>query len=471
MHKNHIKQLKPFVSRRDFLMQTGGGLGAVALAGILADDGLAQPPIDPLAVRAPHFAPKAKRIIQLFMNGGPSHLDTFDYKPDLTKYAGQPIPGGGIQTERKTGALFPSPFAFKRYGKSGIYVSEIFDHVGGCIDDICVINSMKAEIPNHEPSLMLMHCGDQVQVRPSLGSWITYGLGTENRNLPGFVVLCPGGSPIKDSENWRSAFLPGAFQGTSIDPQHTEIAKLIENIQSANQTATEQRRTLDILRDLNQQHLASRATEPRLEAKLQSYELAYRMQREATDAFDTNLEPQSVRDAYGDGTLARSILTARRLVERGVRMVQIWQGAGQPWDHHDDIGQHRTLAQQIDKPIAALLRDLKQRGMLEDTLVIWGGEFGRTPVVELTGPSKGRDHNPYGFTMWMAGGGVKGGTVYGATDNFGFKAEKDIVPVHDLHATILHLMGFDHKRLTYRYAGRDFRLTDVYGNVVPGLLA
>lgn len=463
--------LQPFVTRRSFLSHTGLGLGSLALAGILADDAGALPPNNPLSPHAPHFAPKAKRVIQLFMNGGPSHVDTFDYKPELAKYAGKALPIPSLQTERKTGAAFPSPFTFKKYGKSGIYVSEIFDHVGSCIDDICVINSMRAEIPNHEPSLMLMNCGDQVQVRPSMGSWITYGLGSENQNLPGFVVLCPGGSPIKDSENWRSAFLPGAFQGTYIDSQHTSITKLIENIKSSHSTDAQQRRTLDILRTLNQEHIAGKTTDNRLEAKIQSFELAYRMQTEATDAFNVQLEPQSVRDAYGDGTMARSILTARRLVERGVRMVQIWQGAGQPWDHHDDISQHRGLAEQIDKPIAALLRDLKQRGMLEDTLVIWGGEFGRTPVVELSGTSKGRDHNPYGFSMWMAGGGVKGGTVYGSTDEFGFKAERDVVPVHDLHATILHLLGFDHKRLTYRYAGRDFRLTDVYGNVVSGVLA
>lgn len=463
--------LQPFVTRRSFLSNTGLGLGSLALAGILADDAGASPPNNPLMPHAPHFAPKAKRVIQLFMNGGPSHVDTFDYKPELAKYAGKALPIPSLQTERKTGAAFPSPFTFKKYGKSGIYVSEIFDHVGSCIDDICVINSMRAEIPNHEPSLMLMNCGDQVQVRPSMGSWITYGLGSENQNLPGFVVLCPGGSPIKDSENWRSAFLPGAFQGTSIDSQHTSITKLIENITSSHSTDAQQRRTLDILRTLNQEHIAGKTTDNRLEAKIQSFELAYRMQTEATDAFDVSREPQSVRDAYGDGTMARSILTARRLVERGVRMVQIWQGASQPWDHHDDISQHRGLAEQIDKPIAALLRDLKQRGMLEDTLVIWGGEFGRTPVVELSGTSKGRDHNPYGFSMWMAGGGVKGGTVYGSTDEFGFKAERDVVPVHDLHATILHLLGFDHKRLTYRYAGRDFRLTDVYGNVVRGVLA
>ncbi|MFM7321772.1 MAG: DUF1501 domain-containing protein [Armatimonadota bacterium] len=458
----------PPFDRRTLLRRTGLGMGMVGLGALLAGESDAaqgdRPP-------GPHFAPKAKRVLHLFMNGGPSQVDTFDYKPALAKYAGQPIPGGNLQTERKTAGAFPSPFRFERRGKSGIPVSEIFHEVGGCIDDICVINSMRAEIPNHEPSLMLMNCGDAVQTRPSMGSWITYGLGSANRNLPSFVVLCPGGFPIKDAENWRSAFLPGAYQGTFVDTQHREVEKLVENIRSPHVSAGAQRRQLDLLGALNRVHGEAHPGDPRLEARIAAYELAYRMQAEASDAFDISKEPESVRAAYGDGTMGRTLLIARRLLERDVRFVQVWQGAGQPWDNHDDIEEHRRLASTIDRPIAALLRELKQSGLLDDTLVIWGGEFGRTPVVEVTGKSYGRDHNSYGFSMWMAGGGVKGGHVHGATDEFGFRAERDIVDVHDLHATILHLLGFDHKRLTWRYAGRDFRLTDVHGNLVKGILA
>jgi hypothetical protein len=464
-----MRAARELLDRRTLLARTGMGMGMVGLAPLLMSDATASDRTGEGA--GPHFAPKAKRVIHLFMNGGPSQVDTFDYKPELAKYAGKPLPTGNLQTERKTAGAFPSPFRFDRYGKSGIWVSEIFKETAGCIDDICVVNSMQAQIPNHEPSLMLMNCGDAVQTRPSMGSWITYGLGSANRNLPSFVVLCPGGFPIKDAENWRSAFLPGAYQGTFVDTQHADVEKLIENIRSPHADAATQRRQLDFLRTLNEKHRRGRPGDTALDARIASFELAYRMQSEASDAFDTSKEPESVRKMYGEGTMARTILTARRLVERGVRFVQIWQGAGQPWDNHDDILEHQRLARTIDQPIAALLKDLKQRGMLEDTLVVWGGEFGRTPVVEVTGKSYGRDHNSYGFSMWLAGGGVKGGHVYGATDPFGFRAEKDVVPVHDLHATILHLLGFDHKRLTFRYAGRDFRLTDVHGNVVQGMLA
>jgi hypothetical protein len=344
--------------------------------------------------------------------------------------------------------------------------------VAECADDLCVIRSLKAQVPNHEPSLMLMNCGDAQMARPSLGSWINYGLGTENQNLPGFVAMCPGGYPIKETENWASGFLPGVYQGTYVDSQHTDLDKLIENIRNARVPLDAQRKQLDLLRELNADHrLAGRQADTRLEARIQSFELAYRMQMEAADAFDISNEPQHVKDMYGDmGSVhARQTLIARRLLERGVRFVQLWHGASQPWDNHDKIKEnHEKLAGQIDQPIAALIKDLKQRGMLEDTLVIWGGEFGRTPVVE---GGTGRDHNPYGFTMWMAGGGVKGGTVYGATDEFGFKAVENVLEVHDLHATILHLLGFDHEKFTYRYAGRDFRLTDVHGKVVKEVLA
>jgi len=469
------------LSRREMLCRSGLGLGALGLSSLLAEAG----EIDearPLAPRRPHFAPRAKAVIHIFANGGPSHVDTFDPKPALDKYDGRPLPSGNLQTERKTGAAFRSPFRFERRGRSGLEVSEIFSHVGSMADELCVIRSMQAELPNHEPSLLLMNCGDAVRSRPSMGSWVTYGLGTENQNLPGFIAMCPGGYPIKEAENWQAGFLPGVFQGTFIDTKETRIEKLIEHIRSKHTTLKSQRRQLDLILELNEEHARRRAGDARLEARIQSFELAYRMQIEAADAFDVSREPQHIRDLYGadlpqaeGGVQGRQLLVARRLIERGVRFVQVWHGAGQPWDNHDQIeANHRKLARESDRAIGALLRDLKDRGLLGETLVIWGGEFGRTPTVELkdTGKrSEGRDHNPYGFSMWLAGGGVKGGYVHGATDEFGFRAVDGKVHVHDLHATILRLLGFDHERFTYRYAGRDFRLTDVYGTVVEDVLA
>ncbi len=458
-----------FLTRRDFLGRCGMGMGALSLGGLLAPQAGAQG-----AASLPHFPGKAKRVIHFFLNGGPSHVDTFDPKPALQKYAGQMLPMEMLRTERKTGAAFPSPFPFRRYGQSGIPVSDLFTQTAAHIDDIAVIRSLKAKVPNHEPSLMLMNCGDAVMSRPSLGSWINYGLGSENENLPGFVVLCPGGYPIKEAENWRAGFLPGAFQGTFINSEHTRIEKLIENIRNRDTTRAEQRQQLDLLLAMNEEHAARRAQDTRLEAQIQTFELAYRMQMDAADAFDIEHEPAHIRAMYGDGVHARQTLIARRLLERGVRFVQLWHGAGQPWDNHDNIHTHAKLARDIDQPIAALMADLKQRGMFEDTLIIWGGEFGRTPTVELQAngtPMQGRDHNPYGFSMWMAGGGIKGGTIHGATDEFGFKAVEDVCEVHDLHATILHLLGFDHERFTYRYAGRDFRLTDVHGKVIKSIVA
>ena len=432
----------------------------------------------PLAPHAPHFPAKAKRVIHIFANGGPSHVDTFDPKPILAKLHGKPLPIDNLATERRTGAAFQSPFKFQKYGRSGIEVSELFPYVAESIDDIAVIRSMRADVPNHEPSLLLMNCGESRQPRPSMGSWITYGLGTVNQNLPGFVTLCPGGYPIQESQNWQSAFLPGIFQGTYVNTADKDVEKLIEHIKNKSVSLEEQRQQLNLLQKLNEQHAKRRAADARFESRVQSFELAYRMQMDATDAFDITREPESVRKMYGDGTQARQMLIARRLLERGVRFVQVWHGAGQPWDNHDDIEDgHRKLARESDQPIGALLKDLKQRGMLEDTLVIWGGEFGRTPTVELPAPGtnagkvNGRDHNHHGFTMWMAGGGVRGGYVHGATDEFGFKAVENPVHVHDLHATMLQLLGFDHTKLTYRHAGRDFRLTDVHGNVVKELIA
>jgi hypothetical protein len=474
---------RPALSRRDFLTRTGLGLGALSLQ-TLGDPAAASGTLDgltsmaslsPLAPKPPHFAPKARRVVHFFLNGGPSQVDTFDPKPALAKYAGQPLPGEYLRTERKTGAALPSPFKFSRYGQSGLEISEVFARTAAHADDIAVIRSMHAQVPNHEPSLMLMNCGDSVQPRPSFGSWALYGLGTENQNLPGFVSLCPGGLPIKDSENWQSAFLPGVFQGTFVDPQHREVDRLIENIRSPHATRDMQRRQLDLLASLNDVHRRNHASDPRLEARIESFELAFRMQMEASDAFDLSREPESIRAMYGDTVHGRQTLIARRLLERGVRVVQLWHGAGQPWDHHDNIESNvRKQATEIDGPIAAFMTDLKQRGLFDDTLILWGGEFGRTPSVELgdSGKSKlGRDHNHYGFSVWLAGGGVRGGVAHGATDEFGFRAVENPVSVHDLHATMLHLLGFDHERLTYRHAGRDFRLTDVAGEVVRPVVA
>jgi hypothetical protein len=471
------------LTRRELLTRSGMGMGAVALTALLGDAGLVTPAeaagyTNPLSPKQPQFIGKAKRVIHLFMNGGPSHVDTFDPKPMLDKYHGQALPTANPRTERRTGAAYRSPFKFQRYGKSGIEVSELFAKTAESIDDICVIRSMHADVPNHEPSLLLMNCGEARLIRPSMGSWITYGLGSENQNLPGFIAMCPGGYPIQESQNWQSGFLPGTYQGTYIDSQHTDIEKLIEHIKSNYTPLKEQRQQLDLLQEINRKHADKRQADAQLEARVQSYELAYRMQMDATDAFDVSREPQHIRDMYGPGTQARQILIARRLLEKGVRYVQLWHGAGQPWDNHDDLEvNHRRLAGQCDQAIGALLKDLKQRGMLEDTLVIWGGEFGRTPTVELPTPGansgkiNGRDHNHWGFTTWLAGGGVKGGYVHGATDDFGFAAQQDKVHIHDLHATLLKLLGFDHEKFTYRYAGRDFRLTDVHGRVVDQLIA
>jgi hypothetical protein len=471
------------VNRRELLRRTGLGFGSLALmplldaAGCLTAEAATSDALNPLAPKTPHFAPRAKHVIHLFMNGGPSHLDTFDPKPVLAELAGKPLPKT-LRTERPTGAAFPSPFKFAKYGQSGLEVSEIFAHTAAHADDLCVIRSMVADVPNHEPSLLLLNCGDARQIRPSMGSWLTYGLGTENANLPGFVAMCPGGYPIQESQNWQCAFLPGVYQGTYVDTQHTDVEKLIANIRNPALTPDEQRRQLDFVQRLNARHAAERANDPALESRIQSLELAYRMQSDAADAFDVSREPRHVLDMYGPGPQARQILIARRLIERGVRFVQVWHGAGQPWDSHDDIEiNHRKLAGQCDQAIAALLTDLKQRGLFDETLVIWGGEFGRTPTVELPkegsnkGKINGRDHNHYGYTTWLAGGGAKGGYVHGATDEFGFQAVQGRVHVHDLQATILHLMGFDHEKFTYRYAGRDFRLTDVSGKVVRELLA
>ncbi len=465
------------LSRRDALCRGGLGLGWLGAASLFdaeradaAGSGLS------LAPRAPHFPARARAVIHIFANGGPSHIDTFDPKPALAAYAGREIPTN-LPTERRTGAALPSPFRFSRHGESGLEVSELFPSVARHADRLLVVRSMHADVPNHEPSLMLMNCGDARLVRPSAGAWVTYALGSENQNLPGFVAMCPGGYPIKESENWRSAFLPGAFQGTYIDTKKRDAADLVENVRHPVLDRDAQRRQFDLISQLDRRHLAARPHDPALEARLASMELAWRMQSEATDAFDVSREPAHVLARYGDDAQGRQMLIARRLVERGVRYVQAWHGAGQPWDSHEQIeANHRRLAGECDRAIGALLDDLVAHGMLDSTLVLWGGEFGRTPTVELPAPGtgvsepSGRDHNHHGFTVWMAGGGVRGGTVHGATDEFGFKAVEKPVHVHDLQATMLHLLGLDHTRLTYRHSGRDFRLTDVHGRVVPELL-
>jgi Protein of unknown function (DUF1501) len=467
-------------SRRDLLKRSGMGFAGLSLAGMLAQEsGTVQAASGAaMALRAPQFTAKAKHVIHIFLNGGVSHVDTFDPKPKLLEYAGKTLPTENLRTERKTGAAFPSPFKFQKYGECGTEVSELFAHTAQHVDDMCVIRSMHADVPNHEPSLMLMNCGEARLPRPSFGSWTTYGLGTENQNLPGFIAMCPGGMPITESANWRSAFLPGTYQGTYIDTKHREVDKLIAHIRNGSLSLEHQRDQLDLLQSLNRRHLESRGEDAGLEGRIQSFELAYRMQIEAADVFDLSKEPKNIREMYGDTVHGRQLLMARRLVERGVRFVQLWHGEGQPWDNHDDLEvNHRRLAKELDQPLGALLTDLKQRGMLDETLVIWGGEFGRTPVVELPTPGSnagkinGRDHNHWGFSMFLAGGGAKGGYVHGATDEFGFAAVENRVHVHDLHATLLKLLGFDHEKLTYRYAGRDFRLTDVMGRVVEELIA
>jgi hypothetical protein len=444
------------LSRRDWIQSLCGGLGGIGLAGMLnASTG----------AKGPHFAPKAKHVICLFMTGGPSQMDLFDPKPSLKKYAGQRPSSVDLRTERVTGGLLPSPFAFRRVGRSGIEVSELLPRLGATIDDICVLRGVYTFNPTHTPARNLIHSGNISSVRPSMGAWLSYGLGTENRNLPGFVVLSP--SPTGGSL-WRSGFLPAEHQGTHFNHSEPEPEKMIRYLKNTEMDAAAQRRQLDVVQSMNREHAAGFAGDAFLESRIQAMETAYRMQMTATDVFDIRKEPQKIRDEYGTTSYANGCLLARRLVENGVRCVSIYYGQGQPWDDHKDINKNlRQRCPDMDQASATLIRDLKRRGLLEETLIVWGGEFGRTPVSEN---GDGRDHNPYGYTMWLAGGGVKGGLAYGATDEFGFKAVEKRVSIHDLHATILNQMGIDHERLTYRYAGRDFRLTDVQGQVVREIL-
>jgi hypothetical protein len=462
------------LSRRELLARVGTGLGGLGLAALLAAEGetsAAAPPgarsRNPLAPKRPHFAARAKRVIHLFMNGGPSQVDTFDPKPALAKYNGKRPPSASKKTERRTGGLMMSPFKFQRCGKSGLEVSDIFPELGKCADHLCVVRSMHTNVPNHEPSLLMMTCGEQQPIRPSMGSWLLYGLGSVNQNLPGFVVLCPG-KPVVGPQLWSNSFLPGIYQGTHINNSRIDPRSVIPNLNNGLLTAKAQREQMDLMRKLNELHLAKRAGDNPLEARIASLEMAFRMQTEASEAFDLGRETKATRELYGTGPFADGCLLARRLVERGVRMVQLFTGAGQPWDDHGNIKEHANKAKQVDRPIAALLKDLHARGLMDETLVLWGGEFGRTPSSE---GASGRDHNNHGFCVWLAGGGVKGGLAYGATDEFGFAAVEKKVHVHDLHATILHLLGLVHEKMTYRYGGRDFRLTDVHGKVVRDVLA
>lgn len=454
------------------LQQCGAGFGWLGLASVFGQESAAHP----LAAKKPHFPAKAKYVIQILANGGPGQMDTFDPKPELTRYHGKRLPLH-LATERPTGAALGSPFSFAKYGQCGMEVSELFaglakEHA----DDLCVIRSMHTDTPIHENSLRLMNCGASTMARPSVGAWVTYGLGTENQNLPGFVVLVPKGMPVAGADNWQSSFLPGSYQGTYIETQGKKAQELIDNLQNPWLSSKEQAAQLDFAGRLNRHHMTTHHEEV-LEARIHTFETAFRMQTAATDAFDIDKEPEHIRRMYGDTPQARQMLIARRLVERGVRYVQVWHGTLQPWDSHNNIAEdHRKLAAESCQGITALLTDLKQRGLFDETLIIWGGEFGRTPTVELTQnnqlkPTAGRDHNNHGFTMWLAGGGAKGGTVYGATDEFGFGAVENRVHVHDLQATVLHLLGLDHTQLTYRHSGRDFRLTDVHGEVVKALLA
>jgi Protein of unknown function (DUF1501) len=475
-------RFQPTTSRRDWLKLSANSFGLLALSGLLNSQqslrGADTPfdPRNPMAVRPSHFQPKAKRIIFLFMHGGPSQVDTFDYKPELKKHNGKPFPGQKPRVQfAATGNLLASPWEFKPGGKCGTLVSDLFPHVRDRADDLCVIRSIHADNSAHGGALLQLHTGSDTFVRPSVGSWLTYGLGSENQNLPGFVTICPSLSHGGE-QNWSSAFLPASFQGTPIG--HVGIPAREAKFRDVSNPETPrdlQRLQLDLLNEMNRGHLSS-TRDSALEARINSFELAFRMQAEAPEVMDIRKESKETLALYGIGSnggdeatdnFGRQCLLARRFAEKGVRFIQC--SHSYKWDQHDLLKRsHGRNALEVDKPIAGLLTDLKRRGLLDDTLVWWGGEFGRTPTAQ--GGNDGRDHNPHAFSMWLAGGGVKAGTTVGATDDFGYFATENKVHMHDLHATILHLMGLDHERLTYRHAGRDFRLTDVKGRVVKEVI-
>ncbi len=457
----------PLLNRREFLSRLGMGFGGLSLAALLSQESLRAadsiPGLSPLSPKTPPFPAKAKRVIHIFAAGAPSHVDTWDPKPSLAVHAGQTISDKGV--------AMASPFKFAKHGQSGIEVSEVFPKLAEHVDEMAVIRSMYTDIPAHEIATVMMNTGSRQLVKPSLGSWTIYGLGTENQNMPGFISLHSGGGvPPGGEQNWGAAFLPGVFQGTSINTQAATVNQMIENISNPYVSEKEQRRQLDLVHQLNELHAQNLQKDAQLEARIEAYEIAFKMQTAASDAFDLQKEPANILDLYGQTTQGRQMLIARRLLERGVRFVQVWAGG---WDHHQDIAVRLPQsAREIDQPLAAFLTDMKARGLLDTTLVVWGGEFGRTPTQDRGDrPKPGRDHNSKGFSLWLAGGGVSGGTVYGATDEFGAKAVENPVHIHDLHATILALLGFDHTQLTYRFNGRDFRLTDVAGTVVKGVMA
>ena len=464
--REHSASLRDhFVTRRQFLQRAGIGFGALSLATLLGESlsTASAETIATLLPRAPHFPAKAKHVVHIFAQGAPSHVDTWDPKPGLTEYDGKSIPG-------YDGVAMASPFKFAKKGKSGIEVSEVFPKLGEMVDDLTIIRSMYTDIPAHEVATVFMNTGSTRLARPSIGSWVLYGLGTENQNMPGYISLRPGGTPPGGSSNWQSSFLPGVYQGVSVNTKVTAVNQLIKNIRNEYTSLKEQRRQLDLVHQLNELHSQNLQKEAQLEARLQAFEMAFKMQTEATDAFDLNKESAEIRDLYGRTAQGNQLLIARRLIERGVRFVQVWAGG---WDHHQDIEDRLPeRAREIDQPLAAFITDLKQRNLFDSTLVIWGGEFGRKPVRDRNGnDNPGRDHNAKAFTTILAGGGVRRGTVYGATDEFGAASIENKVHIHDLHATILSLMGFDHEKLTYRYNGRDFRLTDVAGKVVNAVIA
>ena len=454
------------------LQTAGAGFGWLAARGLLASEqGRAA------LATGPHFPAKAKRVIFLFMNGAPSHVDTFDPKPALLKYSGQQ-PTGSLKRQTKGSGYMPSPFRFRPHGDSGVVMSELLPKLSEVADNLCVIRSMHTNEPNHEPGLLIMHSGHPQPVRPSLGSWASYGLGSDNQNLPAFVTLSPG-RPVVGPQLWSCGFLPAQHQGTAVDTNDLAVDKLIANLQHPSMNRQQQRDQLDLLQMLNRRHADQRENEDSLESHIRTMEMAFRMQSEAAEAFDVSQETKQTQDEYGDTVFGQSCLLARRLVERDVRFVQVYyvhKNEKQPWDtHSNNNSKHETLCADSDRASAALINDLKQRGLLEDTLVIWGVEFGRTPYAQMDKAGDlrkaGRDHHNTGFSMFMAGGGIKGGMMYGSTDEFGMNAVENRVHVHDLHATILHQLGIDHTRLTFRYSGRDFRLTDVHGQVVSDIIA
>lgn len=468
--------MNSLISRRRMLQRSGVGFGMLGFAGTLLAAGKLSP-ASAIESAGLHLAPKAKRVIFLFMNGAPSHVDTFDPKPALANYAGMQ-PSGKLYKASKGSGFMPSPFTFKAHGKNGVVMSELFPHLAKCADDLTVIRSMHTDVPNHEPGLLMMNCGNIQPIRPCLGSWVSYGLGSENENLPTFVTLCPG-RPVVGPQLWSNSFLPGEHQGVAVDTNELDVEKMVAHIEHPSLSRNEQRRQLDLLLELNRTHAAARQHDGILEEQIKAMEMSFMMQREAAHSFDVSSEPESVRDMYGRSVFGQSCLLARKLCERGVRFIQVYyvtEKNKQPWDTHQKNNEgHRKLCADSDQATAALLCDLKRRGLLDDTLVIWSGEFGRTPYSEL-GKDKdlvnaGRDHHHTAFTTLLAGGGVKGGYTHGATDEVGMAAVEKRVHVHDLHATILHLMGINHERLTYHYSGRDFRLTDVHGHVVHDVIA